>query len=90
MAKVIYDVKKQAFGNLIVFDMVTFEGSDDEVNQHIKDKVKDYDNFIRVQDIDFDNHVVRIDQIVNPTAKKPIQKVYVGQFNQMLESLNGN
>lgn len=90
MAKVIYDVRKQGFGNLIVFDIATFEGSDDEVNQHINDKVKDYDNFIRVQNIDFDNHVVRIDQIVNPNAKKPVQKVYVGQFNQMLESLNGN
>ncbi len=87
MAKVIYDVKQSKYDKLYVFDYLTFEGTDDEVNEHINTKVKDYDNFKRVTNIDFDNHVVRIDQV---PVKPEIKKVYVGQFNEMLKQLNEN
>ena len=84
MAKVIYDVKMSKYDKLYVFDYQTFEGTDDEVNDHINTKVRDYDNFKRVVNIDFDNHIVRIDQ--NP-VKTDIKKVYIGQFNDMLAQL---
>ena len=84
MAKVIYDVKMSKYDKLYVFDYQTFEGTDDEVNDHINTKVRDYDNFKRVVNIDFDNHIVRIDQ--NP-VKTDIKKVYIGQFNDMLSQL---
>lgn len=87
MAKVIYDVKMSKYDKLYVFDYQTFEGSDDEVNEHINNKVKDYDNFKRVINIDFDNHIVRIDQ--NP-VKPEIKKVYIGQFNDMLAQIQQN
>ena len=87
MAKVIYDVKKSKYDKLYVFDYETFEGSDDEINEHINTKVRDYDNFKRVVNIDFDNHIVRIDQ--NP-VKPEIKKVYIGQFNDMLSQIQSN
>ena len=87
MAKVIYDVKMSKYDKLYVLDYQTFEGSDDEVNEHINNKVKDYDNFKRVINIDFDNHIVRIDQ--NP-VKPEIKKVYIGQFNDMLAQIQQN
>lgn len=87
MAKVIYDVKQSKYDKLYIFDYQTFEGTDDEVNEHINTKVKDYDNFKRVVNIDFDNHIVRIDQ--NP-VKPEIKKVYIGQFNDMLSQIQSN
>ena len=87
MAKVIFDVKKSKYDKLYVFDIQTFEGSDDEVKDFINTKVKDYDNFKRVIDIDYDNHVVRIDQ--NP-IKTEFKKVYQGQFNDMLSQIQQN
>ena len=87
MAKVIYDVKMSKYDKLYVFDIQQFDGSDDEVKDFINSKVKDYDNFKRVIDIDYDNHVVRIDQI---PVKPEIKKVYIGQFNDMLSQIQQN
>lgn len=83
MAKVIYDVKKNSYGKLFIFDIVTIECNDSEVNDKVNN-IKNVDHFAKVQDIDFDNHVVRVDLV---PKTQDIKKVYEGQFEEMLKSL---